>query len=302
MRNTISDRIYKILACPYCGSNLEIFNEGGVKCFKCQEEFKKINKNQLDFRLLKKKSYQLQFKIGKNPDISKDINIEVLKENSFSQVDYSNIKVPSHLTKELISYFPKAKDNEIMLDLGCGSTIHKEICEHAGFEYVGLDYNSPNASILGDAHAIPFKDNSFRFLLSIAMLEHIQYPFIVIKEVYRVLEPRGIFIGSVAFLEPFHSKSYYHHTHLGILNLLKFAGFDIKFISPNTKWTVLKAQSKLLFPGLPRQISKGLIMPLSVLHRIWWKIIYLLTHSSKVNEINRLLCTAGSFSFIATKK
>jgi len=301
MRKTISDRIYNILACPYCGSNLESVNDG-VKCFKCQEEFKKINKKQLDFRLRKKKSYQLQFNIGKNPDINKDINIEVLKKNTFPQVDYSNIKVPSHLTKELISYFPKAKDNEIMLDLGCGSTIHKEVCEHAGFEYVGLDYNSPNATILGDAHAIPFKNNSFRFILSIAMLEHIQYPFIVIKEVYRVLEPKGIFIGSVAFLEPFHSKSYYHHTHLGVLNLLNFAGFDIKYISPSAKWTVLKAQSHFLFPGLPRQISKGLIMPLSVFHRIWWKIIYFLTHSSHVNEIHRLLRTTGSFSFIAKKK
>lgn len=236
------------MACPYCGGNLESFNDG-VKWLKCQEEFKKINKKQLDFRLRKKKSY-----------------------------------------------------NEIMLDLGCGSTIHKEDCEHAGFEYVGFDYNSPNASILGDAHAIPFKNNSFRFILSIAMLEHIQYPFIVIKEVLRVLEPKGLFIGSVAFLEPFHSKSYYHHTHLSVLNLLNFAGFDIKYISPNAKWTVLKAQSYFLFPGLPRQISKGLIMPLSVFHRIWWKIIYFLTHSSHVNEIHRLLRTTGSFYFIAKKK
>ncbi|KKN17498.1 hypothetical protein LCGC14_0965230 [marine sediment metagenome] len=301
MRKIVSDRMYKILACPYCGGDLERFG-AGVKCLKCREEFKKINKKQLDFRLRKKKSYQLQFNIGKNPDINEGFNIEVLKKKKFPQVDYSNNKVPSHLTKELISHFPKAKDNEIMLDLGCGSTIHKEVCEHAGFEYVGLDYDSLNASILGDAHAIPFKNNSFRFILSIAMLEHIQYPFIVIKEVYRVLEPKGIFIGSVAFLEPFHLKSYYHHTHLGVLNLLNFAGFDIKYISPNAKWTVLKAQSNILFPGLPRQISKGLIMPLSVFHRIWWKIIYFLTHSIKVNEIHRLLRTTGSFFFIAKKK
>lgn len=302
MRNNLSKRIWDILACPYCGKSLLMINNG-AKCPNCHEEYVYSNGGQLDLRLRRKKLYPLQFELGTNLLPERGFDFKVLKKTPFPQVDFTKIKVPWHLTEELMSYFPTAKgNNSIMLDLGCGSTVHREVCEHAGFEYVGLDYDSSDAQILGDAHAIPFRDNSFEFILSIAVLEHIRYPFVMMKETYRVLKPGGKFIGTVAFLEPFHDDSFYHHTHLGTYNSLKSAAFEIEHIAPSADWSVLIAQANMsLFPKLPRLFSKSLVLPLHLLHRIWWKLGYLVTHSDKVSEKYRILHTTGVFSFIATK-
>jgi len=226
----------------------------------------------------------------------------VLPENDTPEVSFRNFNGPHHLTKEIMSHFPKAKRNDsLMLDLGCGSTRHREVCEHAGFEYVGLDYKSAKAPILGDAHSLPFRDESFEFILSIAVLEHIRFPFVVMKEAYRVLKPDGKFIGSVAFLEPFHGDSFYHHTHLGTYNSLHEGGFEIAYIAPNDKWTVLLAQARIgLFPKMPAFLSKSLVMPLQISHKLWWRIGSMFNH--KASEKNRVIHTTGHFTFIARRK
>jgi SAM-dependent methyltransferase len=187
-----------------------------------------------------------------------------------------------------------------MLDLGCGNMVHQEVCEYAGFEHVGLDYESEEASILGDAHSLPFKDESFEFILSMKVLEHIRFPFVMMKEAYRVLEPNGIFIGTVAFLESFHLNSFYHHTHLGTYNSLQEGGFRIERICPSDKWSVLVALAKMsLFPEMPSLFSKLIVMPIQIIHKIWWRIGGIFSY--KASEGKRIKNTTGEFTFIARK-
>ncbi len=152
--------------------------------------------------------------------------------------------------------------------------------------------------------ALPFMDNSFEFILSIAVLEHIQYPFMMIKEVHRVLNSGGIFIGTVAFLEPFHGNSYYHYTHLGVYNMLVYGGFEVEQLAPGKGWQVFDAQARMnswaIFPGMSKFISKAIIRFPQVISNIWWRGLKI-SRGSK-NTGRNFANYTGSFCFVARKK
>jgi SAM-dependent methyltransferase len=224
-----------------------------------------------------------------------------LSRNPAPEVDFSGIKVPRHLTPELLSHFPKARSaGSLMLDVGCGEAVHKEACTHAGFEWVGMDYSARLAPMLADAHSIPFEDETFEFVLCVTVLQYVQFPFVAVREVYRVLRPGGLLIGTVAFLEPSHGTSFYHPSHVGTYSLLQDAGFSIHKIAPFADWPALKALASMgLFFRMPRPIAQAVVAPLQLFHTLWWRLGSLLTGEDL--ERDRLNHFAGSFSFIASK-
>lgn len=300
MNRKVSSNVWNALMCPNCGGAL-YGSTKHIVCNSCRSQYGYTESGSPDLRLYRQKTFKYEFKLGTPLIQQSGFDFDLLPLNSEPEIDFSGMDTPHHLSREILSHFPKAtSDHSLMLDLGCGNTIHREVCEHAGFEYLGLDYENDKAPLLGDAHSLPFKDESIDFILSIAVLEHIRFPFVMMKEAYRVLKPNGTLIGTVAFLEPFHGDSFYHHTHLGTYNSLQEGGFNIKYICPSQKWSVLVAQASMgLFPKMPKIISKIMVMPLQVLHKIWWRIGGYL--SSGASENLRIKKTTGAFTFIARK-
>ena len=113
-----------------------------------------------------------------------------------------------------------------VLDLGCGPRDQAASVLSLGHEYIGVDFSSVDADIRADAHALPFVAESFDFVLSFAVLEHLYNPFLALREVARVLKPGGTMCGTVSQGEPFHD-SFFHHTAWGLTSVCLATRFEM---------------------------------------------------------------------------
>jgi SAM-dependent methyltransferase len=183
-----------------------------------------------------------------------------------------------------------------LLDLGCGPRDQAGAAIHYGMDYVGIDYSSPEADLLADAHALPFADGTFDAVLSYAVFEHLHNPFIAALEVARVVRSGGIFFGTISQGEPYH-HSYFHHTPLGTLALLRAAGFRAERLWPS--YDTLHA---LAVMGRYPRVTALLI---EVLHRFARATPFLaprawLRSSPRERELEELF-RAASICFVATR-
>ena len=105
-----------------------------------------------------------------------------------------------------------------VLDCGAGKrpTYYDNV---VNFEIVPYD----TTDVRGVGEVLPFRDNSFDGVISIAVLEHVKDPFRCAKEIARVLKPNGDLICCVPFLQPLHGypHHYYNMTHQGLRNLFE---------------------------------------------------------------------------------
>ena len=96
-----------------------------------------------------------------------------------------------------------------------------------GWEYVNLDpvATGPGA-VIGDAHCLPFDDESFDLVVASDMLHVLPDPQIAVGEMRRVMRPGGQLVLWVPFVHPF-LGDYYRFTARGLSHSLRGAGLAV---------------------------------------------------------------------------
>jgi len=110
------------------------------------------------------------------------------------------------------------KKNEGGLVLDCGAGKRPVYFDNVvNFEIADYD----TTDVRGVGEVLPFIDEAFDAVLSIAVLEHVKNPFLCARQISRVLKPGGSLMCVVPFLQPFHAypHHYYNMTTQGLENL-----------------------------------------------------------------------------------
>jgi SAM-dependent methyltransferase len=118
----------------------------------------------------------------------------IVETNAVSSHGYDNYG------EEIINQYPDG----LILDCGAG---RRPVYYSNVVNYEIVDYDTTD--VIGVGERLPFKDNSFDGIISVAVLEHVRDPFACASEIIRVLRPGGRLFCAVPFLQPEHA--YPHH-------------------------------------------------------------------------------------------
>jgi len=141
-----------------------------------------------------------------------------------------------------------------VIDLGCGEGYGSHMLSEVAASVVGVDissesiehakptYKATNLSFeVGDVTKLPFQANEFDACVCLEVIEHVENPDDLLREVARILKPDGVFIASTpngavkvsSQPNPFHKKEY---------SLSQFAGL-LRGHFPSDAWdTVIHGQ------------------------------------------------------------
>lgn len=129
-------------------------------------------------------------------------------------------------------------EDGLLLDCGAGKrdTYYPNV---VNFEIVDYD----TTDVLGLGEYLPFHDNVFDAVISVAVLEHVRDPFKCASEIARVLKKGGELFCCIPFLQPLHGypHHYFNATPQGIRRLFEseFEVIDVTvYPSTHPVWTV----------------------------------------------------------------
>lgn len=194
-----------------------------------------------------------------------------------------------------------------ILDVG-GADFIDQIGFIPGDDYICLDIKkTKNTSILCDAHAIPFKNESFDYVICNAVLEHTKTTYEILCEINRILRSGGHLWVSVPFLQHIHSDPYdfRRFTNYGLSQEIELAGFDVKEI--HGSYGIIDSIEYLLYAGLVYKIKDKSISLINVFSLSYLIILIFLFILIKIVGLifsfmqDKDLHHATSFTIIAEK-
>ena len=183
------------------------------------------------------------------------------------------------LSARLLRLQELEKNTIVEYDLiGFGSGIMLKMLTEKECDTYGIDISSEAVEFIkktnkkakvkiGNAQALDFPDNSFDKVICSEVIEHLEKPEKLLKEVYRILKPKGKFITSTpnysshyAIIEWLYDKAKMHdmEVDLGKQHISRFTYFSLKKAMKKANFKIKKYGSFLILSILISYISPKL--------------------------------------------
>lgn len=142
-----------------------------------------------------------------------------------------------------------------ILDAGAGETPYKNYFLHQHYFAVDIqwgdpDWNYSKLDAICNLTALPILNKHLDAVLCTQVLEHVNEPFLIISEFYRILKPGGLLYVSAPQGWGVHQAphDYFRFTQYGLKYLLEKAGFQICSITPTCGYFGYLANRLTVFP------------------------------------------------------
>lgn len=197
--------------CPFCrGSLLQEMNQS-YTCRDCHINYP-VRSGQPDFRLDAGMNGTRSPKLDNTEAFQNRIKMLLRRFPGFYRFLVYTIGPALLLGPSSQAFVNRLMPGDRVLSVGAGVMRLKGNVTH-------LDYEPyPDLDVVGDAHHLPFPDNSFDAAICESLLEHVTEPERVISEMRRVLKPGGKIYAMMPFMFGFHAapNDYTRFTHRGL--------------------------------------------------------------------------------------
>jgi SAM-dependent methyltransferase len=158
---------------------------------------------------------------------------------------WTRLREPAHLVERDLALIARVPRTTHVVDVGCGNGGFVRACLDRGIDAIGVEACAESVAVAARAgirvieaagEDLPFNDGALDVVRLKEVLEHVQAPLALAREMRRVLRPRGVFIAYVptqwSQLYPFPANFYDDYTHVrafsrvGLARLFEDAGFE----------------------------------------------------------------------------
>lgn len=170
-----------------------------------------------------------------------------------------------------------------LLDVGCGKMPYRNyICSNSAVSnYTGVDIQTGHSAyhddilpdIFWDGVTLPVANDSYDTIICTEVLEHVPDTENLLREIFRVLKPGGVFFFTTPFLWPLHDVPYDQKrlTPFAMQNYLKAAGFTQHEVKALGGWHASMALMLAVWvrragmPKVVRSVLSNLLRPIIIL-------------------------------------